>query len=238
MGVEMISFVTHARNQPGIVAEHLRVWDAMPEGLRDQWEFVLIDDCSDPPVSERRDYLTVLRSLDPMEWNYGVKNLGAREARHDWLLLTNVDHVLTTEAAIKIIGLQPSPGQVYRFARHNPDPGAEARYSQRRHIGTLLVHRRDLFAVGGYDEDFSGHYGHDDTFLAHCFRQQGYGEFVCDDIVLRNHSGSIVVPDADFLMKPEWSRDLTRNERLLARKRRGRPVASQPTVRFPWERVA
>lgn len=233
----MISFVTHARNQPQIVAEHLRVWDALPEGLREQWEFVLVDDCSNPPINEQRDYLTLLRSRDPMLWNYGVKNLGAEQARNDWLLLTNVDHVLTTEAVIKITNLPLVPGRFLRFARCNPDAGARPKYSTTSHVGTLLIHRSDLFSVGGYDEDFSGYYGHDDTFLAHCLKHRGLKEVKCNDIVLRNYSGATSIPDADFLENPEWSRDLSRNEKLLHQKRQGRPHASSPRIRFDWERV-
>lgn len=228
----MISFITHVRNQPQIVAEHLRVWDRLDL----QWEFVLIDDCSDKPLQISRPYLTILRSFDPMQWNYGVKNLGAQEAKYDWLLLTNADHVLTEEAARKIANLELLRKRVYKFMRFNPD-AKDGRYNDRPHIGTLLIHREDLYSVGGYDEDFSGEYGHDDTFLWECLERAGCEPVLCPDIKLRNYSGNHNIPDADFRDYPEWSRDLTRNREILKRKRLGQYSASQPTVRFKWSKV-
>ena len=235
----MFSFVTHVRNQPQIVEEHLRVWDAFPDNVLSELEFVLIDDCSDEPVKVRRPYLSVYRSNDDMEWNYGCKNLGAKQAKHGWVLLTNADHVLTLRAATGILlVVKPERGNFYRVKRCNPDVGTESRYNDRPHIGTLLIHRDDLFDVGGYDEDFCGHYGHDDTFLAHCLQWRGFREVTCKGVEMQNHSHSITVPDADFLDKPEWSRDLSRNNRLLAIKRRGLPRASSPLIRFSWEIVS
>ena len=231
----MISFITHVRNQPEIVAEHLRIWDSLAEDIVKHWELVLVDDCSDEPLNIDRPYLTIVRSLDPMQWNYGVKNLGALKAANDWLLLTNADHVITEKSANQILNLNLNKETVHKFRRFNPE-FTDGRYNDRPHIGTLLINREDLFDVGGYDEDFCGEYGHDDTFLWDCLENAGYNIVLHEDIKIRNHScGSIA--DADFRSKPEWSRDLTRNREILNRKRKEAIFkASKPIVRFEWVR--
>jgi hypothetical protein len=236
----MISFVTHVRDQPLILNEHLKIWDSFPDEILSRLEFVLIDDFSNPRVmpfvSRMRPYLTLLRSFDSMPWNYGIKNLGAQEAKYDWILETTVDHILTQKAAEQILELPLERGKYYRFMRCNPDEGADPRYSDRPHLATLLVNRDDLFSLGGFDEDFSGHYGHEDGFLKHCLHRRGIEEILCQDIVMRNHSGSTTISDADFLTSG-WERDLDRNNALFEKKKAGEPCASSPIVRFAWERV-
>lgn len=237
----MFSFITHFRNQPSIFQKHLEIWDGLPEGLRERWEFIAIDDCSDPPLLSfvgTRPYLRMFRSLSPMEWNYGLKNLGAKQALGDWLMLTNADHVLSAEAMIKINSINLDPTCYYQFGRYQPELNEQSRYNKKSHIGTLMIHRAALAQVGGYDEDFSGHYGHDDTFLLHCLKTAKFKKAVFNDIKLRCFSQSREVPDADFVDKPQWSRDLKRNEKLLSRKLTGPPVANPPILRFKWEPVA
>lgn len=232
-----VTFITHARNQPKILDEHFRVWNSLPKNFLKRWEFFLVDDHSDKRINALRPYLSLYRSHDPMEWNYGLKNLGMKYAKNDWLLLTNVDHVLTLKAIEKIDGLRGQRGMIYRLKRSNPDPNASVRYSDRSHIGTFLIHRQDLLSVGGYDEDFSGHYGHDDTWLTHCLKKKGYRE-VRLNIRMINYSGSSIFSDADFLTKPQWNRDLTRNSALLQRKMQGKPRANPPILRFQWSQVS
>lgn len=234
----MFSFITHVRDQPHILARHAAEWRAATGTA----EFVLVDDCSQSPVPLAALAAVsgrLVRSLSPGVWNYGVKNLGAAVARHDWLMFTNVDHVLSTQAieAVAAIAAGARPDCYYRFPRRNPQAPAESRYNTQHHIGTLLLHRSAFDAIGGYDEDFCGAYGHDDTWMQSCLQAHGYHEEFCE-IVMDNYSGRLDLPDADFLLKPEWPRDLVRNTQILSRKRAsGVFTASQPTIRFPWRLV-
>lgn len=233
----MFSFITHVRDQPAITKIHCEAWSPISRHVA---EFVLIDDYSQEPVRlppELRRQGRLARSLSPQCWNYGVKNLGAAIATYDWLLFTNADHVLPTPAIFSLAEFvrdRAHPNRVYRFDRRNSQAAADSTYNAKRHIGTLLIHRETFDIIGGYEEDFSGEYGYDDTFMRDCLQHHGFIEDR-GPVVMENYSGRTDIPDADFLNRPEWPRDLTRNTAILARKREeGQFRASQPLVRFPW----
>ena len=234
----MFSFITHVRNQPQAVAAQQALWHAQPTP---PVELILIDDCSSRELAPRPcPPWRLARSIDPLVWNYGVKNLGAQLATRPWMLFTNVDHLLTPQVAWQINALlrtDPPSRRYFRLWRKSNVPGAIARFSDRPHIGTILIHRDAFEAIGGYDEDFCGAYGHDDTFMQWCLQQQGFHENVRREIVMENISDSLSIPDADFRLRAEWPRDLKRNNALLAKKQRGAAKAAQPRVRFDWHLV-
>lgn len=244
----MFSFITHVRDQPNILATQLSNWERGLQHLETGgmpkicWpELVLIDDYSTPAVDtfpDRGAYI-LARSDAAMQWNYGVKNLGAHLARSQWLLFTNVDHMPEPAAmrAICEVILRSSPKIVHRFARYNPDKPAQSRYNTIPHIGTLLMHRSVFELVNGYDEDFSGRYGHDDTHMRDWLRAYDIEEQPHPDIAFRNFSGG--TGDADFLTQPAWSRDTAENAQLLFQKqdcmrRRPHDLPVGARVRFNW----
>ena len=182
----------------------------------------------------QRPYLKVLLSRDQMPWNYGIKNLLAQEAKYDWVLETNIDHLLTLPCALQLLELNLERHKYYRPLRYNFNEGDDSRWSGKPHIGTLLIHKDDLWSVGGYDEDFSGHYGHEDGFLKHCLAANGVEEVLLPSVVLRNYSNGGEISDADFIQNPQWDRDLVRNNALFEKKKRGKPRASKPLIRFAW----
>lgn len=231
----MISFATHVRDQPDIFSRHIAEWDKFPQEVLDQLEFIVVDDCStEHAVEVQRPYLKVLLSRDQMPWNYGIKNLLAQEAKYDWVLETNIDHLLTLPCALQLLELNLERHKYYRPLRYNFNEGDDSRWSGKPHIGTLLIHKDDLWSVGGYDEDFSGHYGHEDGFLKHCLAANGVEEVLLPSVVLRNYSNGGEISDADFIQNPQWDRDLVRNNALFEKKKRGKPRASKPLIRFAW----
>lgn len=231
----MISFATHVRDQPEILKRHIEEWDTFGDDVLSQLEFIIVDDCpTQHAVEINRPYLNILRSHDPMPWNYGIKNLLAQEAKYDWVLETNIDHLLTLGSACQLLDMSLERGKYYRPWRHNPFEGDDSRWSDRPHVGTLLIHKEDLWSVGGYDEDFSGHYGHEDGFLKHCLAANGIEEVILHDVFLRNYSNGGEISDADWINNPQWDRDLTRNNALFEEKKKGEPRASSPILRFAW----
>lgn len=64
-------------------------------------EWIFVDDGSDPPLEGEMEGLTVLRTNDFRPWTWPLaRNEGARVARGEYLLMTDIDHILT-QAAIK-----------------------------------------------------------------------------------------------------------------------------------------
>ena len=70
--------------------------------LPDDIEFILVDDGSDPP-HDLDDYdlanLTVYWTHDTRPWTQGLaRNFGVKQAKGEYLLMTDIDHILSYEA--------------------------------------------------------------------------------------------------------------------------------------------
>jgi hypothetical protein len=113
----------------------------------------------------------------------GARNLGFHVAQTPWVLMADIDHVMTPEALERVTRLDlTDPNVVYSFSRRRIDGvyGGEA-------IINALLNRQRFFEIGGFDEDFSGHYGSEETFFEHCLKQHGLRHVRCQDIVLEWH---------------------------------------------------
>lgn len=83
-----------------------------------------------------------------------ARNLGAQAASSPWLAFFDADILWSPELGSTVIP-QMRPGHFYR-----------ARPVTLQTWGSLICHRQDFDAVGGYDEAFSGWGGEDDDLLA------------------------------------------------------------------------
>jgi hypothetical protein len=202
-------------------------WSKYPPALRDQLRFILVDDCSDEPLNPAVNYpihLKIARITQRIEWNIpGAKNLGMRLAETDWVFVSDIKHILAPQMAERLVNLEKDPGCVYFFQRIF-DNGKPAPV----HTASFLVHKETFWKLGGFDEDFSGHYGWDDIFLLS--RMQKHYR--------------IVQLDSVFLVTWESSRtkDLNRdgdfNEKMMAQKMREETAGAYrngPVLRFKWE---
>jgi hypothetical protein len=160
--------------------------------LPDDWEFILLDDGSDPPIEmpqhrPRHFSLALTRSAIP--WTQALaRNLGARLARGEHILLTDIDHIVTREA-IEAVGRFGGSRMVFprtiaildETGRIRRDQAALRAFGWTRdqndrltgngkiHQNTFAI-RRSLFLdslCGGYDRALcsSGRYGGDDVEL-------------------------------------------------------------------------
>lgn len=169
-------------NQHSMLPIHQEAWDRHPPN---SVRYTLIDDCSPIPIkTPRRRNLDVYRVQEDIPWNIsGARNLAYHVAQTDWVLCADVDHVVTASALESILALDLSDENVaYIFARQRPD-GTEGC----RAIINCLMARDKYFEIGGYDEDFSGHYGREETFFDHCLVHNKIRVKFCDHIILEWH---------------------------------------------------
>jgi hypothetical protein len=69
-----------------------------------------------PPPSACR--LKMYRMLEDVRWNQDAcRNLGVSQAETDWLLLTDMDHVVPADTFEKILKASLDSDTAYRFAR-------------------------------------------------------------------------------------------------------------------------
>lgn len=139
--------------------------DYSQEGL-DACEIVIVDDCS--PVFPARD---VIRECDlpnvrlfrlgvDRPWNQdAARNIGAHESRGQYLLLTDIDHVVPEATLLQLCEIKDIRS-VYTLAR-------KTHFSNKvipSHVNSYFLARSLYWDIGGYDEDFWGTYGSDRLF--------------------------------------------------------------------------
>jgi hypothetical protein len=118
---------------------------------------VIVDDCSPEPL-ECPTGVDCYRIEDDIPWNQpGARNLGFQESE-GWIVCADIDHLITKENVEDILKLKKEKGTVYYLGREDNNSW-----------NVYLIHKDDFEKVGGYDEDFCGHYGYDDIdFLIRC----------------------------------------------------------------------
>jgi hypothetical protein len=94
-------------------------------------------------------------------WNMDAcRNLAASQAKTDWLLLTDIDHLVPEKTWTKLITAALNPAAAYKFSRVN-DPDMSP---YKPHPNSWLISRALYDKAGGYDERLAGWYGTDGDF--------------------------------------------------------------------------
>lgn len=153
----MLSLVITYYNQPHMLARQAAVWRDYPAGI----EVIVVDDGSKIPASA--DGCSIYRVTEDIPWHQdGARNLGAHVATGEWLLLLDIDHVLSPAAAATLLRLLPvlACGFAYRPHRRL----VSGAYALRPAANIWLLRREQFWRVGGYDERLCGHYGTDLEF--------------------------------------------------------------------------
>jgi hypothetical protein len=88
------------------------------------------------------------------------RNLGVDQARTEWVLLTDIDHVMPLDTLRPLLTMELDPRDVYRLSRQD----APLRTPYKPHPNTWMMTRKMFDRIGGYDERFSGYYGSDSEF--------------------------------------------------------------------------
>ena len=158
--------------------------------LPDDWELVLLDDGSQPPIpmpETRPRHFTLITTRDTRRWTQALaRNLGARLARGKYVFFTDIDHIVSLEAFADVsrfagsrmlfpraFAVLDDDGQVRRDPEllraqgWKDEEGVGPPRGSRVHQNTFAI-RRDLFVdglQGGYDESLcgQGHYVPEDV---------------------------------------------------------------------------
>lgn len=228
---------------PGMLRRQLELLAGLPEWVRKQIELIVVDDGSPAapalPVFEAFGLLGVAHQLFRMgvdvAWNMDAcRNLAASQARTDWLLLTDIDHLVPLKTWQKIITASLSPKIVYKFGRVTElVEGMKGLEPYKPHPNTWLMTREVFDRAGGYDERFAGWYGTDGDF-----RNQ-----VSNVAIVQSFKEPIVrvprevTPDASTTTlvrrSPENAAALDRIKAARAKVKGWRPLRNT----FPWSQV-
>lgn len=169
--------VPYYRN-PGMLVAQQALWASYPADLRQHFHVIVVDDGS-PKYKAEGSFAPVdlasyrlYKILVDCRWNWlACRNLGMAEASTDWVLMTDIDHLLPVETLRRLIYGKLDERNVYRFSRVDAVPGIfdapidlASLPTYKPHPNTWLMTRAMFDQIGGYDERFSGFYGTDGEF--------------------------------------------------------------------------
>lgn len=108
----------------GQLREQQRIWSEYPADLKVRFHAIVTDDCS--PHSPAREVFTPVGNASYQLYRAGVdkrwnwlfcRNLGVAKAKTDWVLLTDIDHVLPAETLRALLTMKLDAANVYRLSR-------------------------------------------------------------------------------------------------------------------------
>jgi len=233
-----VTIVMAYYENPGMLRLHLDEWKKY-DPIYGHVRFLIVDDGStdSPALDVVRKHgacridLMLFRVLEDRPWGQdAARNIGMHHAQTDWVLLTDMDHMVNTDQIATLMRFEPTRKTYYmpnRVCRGEP---------KHPHPNSFLFHRRDFWDMGGYDEDFVGFYGSDGNFRK-CAKGAGLIEKQMADFYLYEFTTD-EIPDANTR---KYSRKegeyYAASNPALEEKRRGTPYRASNPLRLPYERV-
>ncbi len=192
---------------------------------------IVVDDGS-PKAPARLDSecpcpLEIYRMQVDVRWNQDAcRNLGVSKARTEWILLTDIDHLVPNDTMAGFMSMSLNPEHVYKFSRVS-EPGM---LPYKPHPNSWLMTRAIYEKVGGYDERLAGWYGTDGDFLD---RVAVVAPIVRLELPIVRVPRE-VTPDASTTTLTRKSDKDAAMIKILRAKYKGTPPL---TLSFPWEKV-
>ena len=165
----------------GMLREQYRQLIGLPIDVRQHLSVVLVDDGSPTAPAfdalEPGEWANLKLALDVVQlwrmeqdvrWNQDAcRNVGVREAKTSWVLMTDMDHVVPAATWRGVMTQKLLKSRAYRFQRVNAPAGD----TYKPHPNSWAMARGLYWRVGGYDEALAGHYGTDGDFLVRTRRE-------------------------------------------------------------------
>lgn len=165
--MNLVTLVMPYYQNTNMLMEHYSLLASIEPKLREFISLVVVDDGSPdvsaplPPAELSSMSVQVFRMLKDVRWNQDAcRNIGVKFAETNWVLLTDIDHMVPLETWQAVLLRKLDEACVYRFARVSaPDMS-----QYKPHPNSWLMTRAMYDLVGGYDERFAGLYGTDGDF--------------------------------------------------------------------------
>tara|TARA_B100000989_G_scaffold62347_1_gene43028 strand:+ start:1270 stop:1968 length:699 start_codon:yes stop_codon:yes gene_type:complete len=220
-------------NQDNTLRKHVLRWNSWPKEILKYYSFCIIDDCSKNNAKDvlkginlSEIDLSIYRVQKDLFCNIaGVRNLSAKICKTDWILILDMDTLISQKFASLILPLTKSPkGNCYKFNRKlNKNPFHKK--NRTIHPAVCLIRVEDYWNVGGCEEDLVGHYGQTDPIF--WYRAQGKLKIQTrKDIFLE------YLPEGESNI----NRDTFHNKNLFEKKKIDNSWSTD-FIRFEWEKI-
>jgi hypothetical protein len=229
---ETTLIMAYYRN-PTMLKRHYDLWGRLSDEIKAKLRIIIVDDGSPKelqaplPPSDLAIPTSIFRLLVDIRWNQDAcRNLGVEKSTTPWILLTDMDHMVTPKLLERLIFNVCDPRIAYRFGRVSA-PGLEP---YKFHPNSWFMTRRLYNRIGGYDERFAGWYGTDGDFRDRLNRVAGLVE-------IKEHLIRVpreVVPDASTtIYERKTDEDGEAIKRIKAERGDNKPIRQG----FPYEQV-
>lgn len=168
----MLTFVYTYYLNAGMLAVHYRAWSNYPESMKSQIAVIVVDDASptgraeDVPRPDGLPDLRIFRVLEDVPWHQdAARNLGVSKADTDWILITDMDQLVSATACAGLLRTIEADTTNDRTNAYIPARlNAPEMTPYKPHCNSYLLKRETYWRAGGYDEDLCGCYGTDGDF--------------------------------------------------------------------------
>ncbi len=225
--MKKLAILIHVYNAQVVTQEQVDSWAELSHRDTESIEFLIADDCSSVPLQLRRYGLPLrqFRITTDIPWNMaGAKNLLHAKSTADWLLFFDVDNRVAPSLLVRLAKFldQLDQSTIYMFPWI-----LNGQEQEQPHINTFLIHRSTLDELGGFDEDFCGHYGYEDVLFQYLARRRGMKYVLLSDMPFIAHIG----PTEGL------NRDLSRNQEICAMKANDPGYRVGSKIRFNWVEI-
>ena len=170
-----LSIIIPVLNSHEIMRRQYLYWEKI--GIPDDIEIIIVDDNSNPPLEYTGNLpLRIYHTNDPRPWTWPVaRNIGARIAKGDYILMIDVDHILPREAIdicrnftgdkvyfVREFGVLTEDGSLTQDREVLKEYGLSGRYLKARTLrfgalpNNICLERKVFWQIGGYREDLIG----------------------------------------------------------------------------------
>lgn len=220
-------------NQKRALRKVVEGWTRYPDEVKESFTFFIVDDCSywgsalsvlEGQVDLSSLDLHIYRVEQDLYCNIsGARNLAAMECNTEWMMILDVDTVMSKEVSEQVLAIINTPKELskdaYKFNRVRRKNGKPY---EKPHPACCLIRTEDYWGVGGCNEDLVGKYGGTDADFWNKWVKAGLKIFTFKDIYLRHFEGG-QAPGID---------------RNSNRERVHNALPSPPKyVRFPWKKI-
>lgn len=246
----LFTLVVPYYRQPTMLMHQLSMWEVWPREI----PIILIDDGSLEPARDAvmrqaskqlRERLTLYRVDVDIPWNRGgARNLGTQEAKTEWIVHIDIDHVMNRASALALGNFIPDRSNWYKFQRFRVGRADETRKKDgiyipddcvfgqiKPHIDSYMTTKAHYWAAGGYDEDYSGCLG-GGTPMTKALAKLKPASEAPDPICLHVYTRDKINDSSELHL----SRDTAEFSRRRQLKEANGKTKPEKPIRFPWHR--
>jgi hypothetical protein len=163
-------------------------------------KFVFVDDGSKEPLALGWPNAEVIRIEKDIPWNMSAANNAGFRGLSGKVLRLDIDHYLEGDQIEALKDTKIARGELAIFPRYRADMAKLLMPAP----NIYMIHAEDFWSVGGYDEDYCGHYGYEDKDIRRRYDRAGFRTYL-SSLPINVHIG---------LSTKGLDRNLTRNKHL------------------------